>query len=89
VAEALFKIIIRRDKKGDGVLDLLREQEIVIPIELRDGGFSIEIHHLGHVSYEDKEPMKLQGYIGPEVISTTVEFKGSPRIKRTTPRLRK
>jgi hypothetical protein len=37
----MFKIVVRRDKKSGRLADILREQVITVPIEIKDGGFSI------------------------------------------------
>jgi hypothetical protein len=86
--KVMFKIVVRRDKKSGHFANVLREQVVSVPIEIKDGGFSIEIHHQGHLGdgERDQKPIEIQGFIGDDLLSTTVQWGGSPRIKRTTPR---
>jgi hypothetical protein len=72
-----FVITITRDRAP-----FLRRKTIRVPITLDDGGFKLVIEHFPH----DPAPVVLNGYIGKDEMSTVVEFKDAPRLKRKTPR---
>lgn len=72
-----FLITIIRDRAP-----FLRQKTIRVPVTVADGGFKLVIEHFPH----DPAPVILNGFIGTEEMSTTVEFKDAPRLKRRTPR---
>jgi hypothetical protein len=72
-----FSIVITRDRAP-----FLRRKTFRIPITEDDGGFRLRIHQGPH----DDSPVVLEGYIGKEELTTTVDFKGASRLKRRTPR---
>lgn len=76
---AQFKLRIKVDKPSF-ILKLLLKLLEVLVIHDSEGGYEIEIVHLGDVTRK----MKVLGFIGTHEVSTTVEFDGSPRLKRTS-----
>lgn len=69
-----FKVTFSRDRRRP-----FRVKELTFLVDDEDGGFVVDVVHL-----IDGKAVKLSGFIGTKETSTTVDFEGSPRIKRVT-----